>query len=78
MTTSNTNEEWLAIINRAEMALPTTLPKYTAPGLGTTQFAKCIDHTSLKLDVKKSQIEDLCEEAKKHDFKVSGLSAGIV
>ena len=32
-----------------------------------------IDHTLLKLDATKEQIDKLCEEARKHDFKVDLL-----
>lgn len=33
-----------------------------------TEIAPCIDHTSLKADVSKQQIESLCEEAKRYQF----------
>ena len=71
MTTRNTQEEWLAIIERADKAVPSTFTEYKAPGLGTVEFAKCIDHTLLKLDATTSQITELCREAREHDFKVS-------
>ena len=71
MTTRNTQEEWLAITERALKAVPSTFIEYKAPRLGTLEFAKCIDHTLLKLDAATSQIRELCGEARKHDFKVS-------
>ena len=71
MTTLVTQEEWLAIIERAVKAVPRTFTEYKAPGLGTVEFAKCIDPTLLKLDATTSQVKELCGEARKHDFKVS-------
>lgn len=73
MTNGNTNEEWLKVIEKAEKGLPTNFTEYKAPGLGTPEFAKCIDHTLLKLDATKNQIGELCEEARKHNFKVSRI-----
>ncbi|KAL9118178.1 MAG: hypothetical protein Q9187_005282 [Circinaria calcarea] len=87
MTTRYTQEEWLAIIDRARQELPAeriyykapdigTYYKapdigtyYKAPDIGTVEFAKCIDHTLLKLDATKEQIDHLCEEARTYDFK---------
>ncbi len=71
MTNENSNEEWLKVIEKAENGVPTTFSKYKAPGLGTPEFAKFIDHTLLKLDATKQQIEELCEQARKYNFKVS-------
>lgn len=69
MTTRNTKEEWLSVIEQAQKGIPSTFTEYKAPGLGTLGFAKSIDHTLLKLDTKSSQIDTLCEEARHHDFK---------
>ena len=71
MTTQNTKDEWLAVIEQAEKEVPSTFTEYKAPGLDTPEFAKCMDHTLLKLGANSFQIRELCEEAKKHDFKVS-------
>jgi len=71
MTNESTNEEWSNVIEKAEKAVPSSFPQYKAPGLGTPGFAKSIDHTLLKLDATKHQIEELCEEAREHNFKVS-------
>ena len=50
--------------------LPQAYPTYQAPKPGTVEFAKYIDHTLLKLDATEEQIDQLCEEAKKYNFKV--------
>jgi len=71
MTNENTNEEWLKVIEKVEKGVPTNFTEYKAPGLGTPGFAKCIDHTLLKLDATKHQIEELCEQAREYNFKVS-------
>ena len=70
MTTRYTQDEWLAIIDQAQKRVPSTRVQYKAPNIGTKEFAKTIDHTLLKLDATKEQIDMLCEEARKHDFKV--------
>ncbi|KAL8688396.1 MAG: hypothetical protein Q9218_005687 [Villophora microphyllina] len=69
MTTRYTESEWRTIINAAECDLPNSFPQYKAPILGSPDFAKCIDHTHLKLDATTEQIEELCEEAKREDFQ---------
>lgn len=70
MTTRYTQDEWLAIIGQAQRSVSSTRMQYKAPNIGTKEFAKMIDHTLLKLDATKEQIDKLCEEARKHDFKV--------
>ena len=70
MTTRFTQEEWLSIFDGAEKKLPLSKTVYKAPNLGTEMFAKCIDHTLLKVNATKEQIDSLCEEAKKYNFKV--------
>ena len=70
MTTRYTQEEWRAMIAEAELDLPNAFPEYKAPVLGTRDFAKCIDHTLLKPEATKEQVDVLCEEAVRHDFKV--------
>ena len=72
MATRNTKKEWLDVIEQTQKGIPSTFNEYKAPGLGTLGFAKSIDHTLLKLDTKSSQIDTLCEEARHHEFKVSG------
>ena len=70
MTTRYTQAEWRTIIDEAEHDLPNSFPRHKAPILGSSEFAKCIDHTLLKLDATVDQIDELCEEAKRHDFQV--------
>ena len=70
MTARNTKDEWLTAIELAEKGIPSTFMEYKAPGLGSEEFAKSIDHTLLKLDATRPQIDELCAEAKKHNFKV--------
>lgn len=70
MTTRFTQDEWLSIIDGAEKNLPLSKIVYKAPKLGTEAFAKCIDHTSLKINTTKEQIDVLCAEAMKYNFKV--------
>lgn len=41
--------------------------------MGSEDFAKAIDHTLLKLDATAEQIDGLCEEARRFNFKVSNL-----
>ena len=43
---------------------------YQAPRPGSINFAKYIDHTLLKVDATEEQIDQLCDEAKKYNFKV--------
>ncbi|KAL8827970.1 MAG: hypothetical protein Q9170_006798 [Blastenia crenularia] len=69
MTTRYTQAEWRTIIDEAERDLPNSFPEYKAPTLGSQTFAKCIDHTLLKLDATKEQIDLLCEEAIRHEFQ---------
>lgn len=70
MTTRYTQDEWLAIFDQAEQNLPSTPPECKAPSLGTAAFAKTIDHTLLKLAATEKQVDTLCEEARRHNFKV--------
>lgn len=71
MGTRFTQDEWLSIIGEVEKNPPLSKIVYKAPKLGTEAFTKCIDHTLLKLDATKEQIDVLCEEAIKFNFKVS-------
>ncbi|KAI4223660.1 MAG: hypothetical protein L6R36_005247 [Xanthoria steineri] len=77
MTTRYTQAEWRTIINEAEKDVPSSFLEYKAPVLGTPDFANCIDHTLLKLDANKDQIDELCEEAKRHQFRVGEASQAI-
>ena len=78
MTARYTEEEWLDIIKSAEKNLIESKSVYKAPGLGSEAFAKSIDHTLLKLNATKEQVTELCEEAKRYNFKVQfGIAAGF-
>ena len=69
MATRYTQDEWLAVFDQAERDLSSPL-EYTAPSVETAAFAKTIDHTLLKIEATGEQVDALCEEAKRHDFKV--------
>lgn len=73
MTTRYTDDEWETIIDQAERNLPSTPVEYKAPNLGSEEFAKTIDHTILKLDATKEQVDAICEEARRFNFKVHRL-----
>lgn len=73
MTTRYTDDEWETIIDQAERNLPSTPVEYKAPNLGSEEFAKTIDHTILKLDATKEQVDAICEEARRFHFKVHHL-----
>lgn len=70
MTTRYTQDEWLAIFAQAGQNLPRTPLEYKAPNVGTAAFAKTIDHTLLKPEATGKQVDVLCEEARRHNFKV--------
>lgn len=70
MTNRYTQDEWLAIIEYAKECFHIPRARYKAPNIGTEDFAKSIDHTLLKLEATKEQIDKLCEEARRHNFKV--------
>ena len=78
MTPHHTNEEWLNIVEQAEKGNSGTFAEYNSPGLQTEAFAKSIDHTLLKLEATESQIDALCEEARKYNFKVIESNALFV
>ena len=71
MTNRNTKDDWIAVIEQAEKGIPSNFTEYKAPVLGSEEFAKSIDHTLLKLESTQSQIDELCEEARRHNFKVN-------
>ncbi|CAF9925694.1 MAG: hypothetical protein ALECFALPRED_003203 [Alectoria fallacina] len=69
MTTRYTQDEWLAIFDQAGQNPPSTPLGYNAPSVGTAAFAKTIDHTLLKLDATEKQVDTLCKEARRLNFK---------
>ena len=75
MTNRYTHDEWLAIIKQAERELPSEPVEYKAVSIASKEFAKIIDHTLLKEDATKTQIDMLCEEARRHNFKACSWSS---
>ena len=56
-------------IARASKQLQDNDRVYEVPDAGSGGLAQAIDHTLLKLDANEAQIDSLCEEAKKYNFK---------
>lgn len=79
MTGRYTNEEWAKQIAETQRKVLVEVQernngakghqKYEAPKAASTEFAKTIDHTILKLDTKEAQIDSLCAEARVENFK---------
>ena len=67
------NLEWSQIIKTAQWDVKNSLQERQNLPLHKLDgpIAKYIDHTQLKLDATESQIESLCDEARKADFAVS-------
>lgn len=65
-----TDEQWQDVINVTMMSLPTGKVVYSTPNALPSAVASYIDHTLLKLDATESQIDQLCEEAKRWNLKV--------
>lgn len=74
MTTRYTQDEWLGLFDQAGQNLTSTPLEYRAPSVGTAAFAKTIDHTLLKLDATGKQVDTLCDEARRNNFKVCHFS----
>ena len=56
-------------------SLPTKPPSYPLPAIRPRELAQYIDHTLLKLDATNEQVDSLCAEARRYQFKVgSGTS----
>ena len=75
MADTRTQDEWQKIIDDVHSKLPkdaSQFPTYPVPKPGSLEFAKLIDHTLLKLDATPEQIDALCDEARKYQFKVGG------
>ncbi|KAF1964797.1 aldolase [Bimuria novae-zelandiae CBS 107.79] len=79
MTDRYTNEEWAKQIAETQRKVLAEVEergreggggwKYDAPKVASTEFAKTVDHTVLKLDTKEAQIDSLCAEARVENFK---------
>lgn len=77
MTGRYTNQEWKAQIEETQRKVKGDAgKKYESPKAGK-ELAETIDHTVLKLDVKPSQIDSLCAEARTEGFKVSNIFSWI-
>ncbi|PIB01038.1 Deoxyribose-phosphate aldolase [Cercospora beticola] len=64
MTSPYTNQEWQRLIVDVEKNLKIDeSKKYDIPDVAST-----VDHTLLKLDSKSSQFDELCKEAREHQF----------
>ncbi len=75
--TNRTNSEWAAAIsdNQNHRALHgqerSALGEANANRISPFNLARLIDHTALKPETTEAQIDQLCEEVKKYNFKVS-------
>ena len=70
ITSRYSQDEWLAMFDQTEQNLSNSPIHYKAPNVETEAFAKTIDHTLLKLEATGEQVDILCEEARRHNFKV--------
>ena len=61
------------MFDQTEQELSSSPTQYEAPSVGTTAFAKTIDHTLLKLEATGEQVDNLCEEAKRFNFKARNV-----
>ncbi|KAK4939334.1 hypothetical protein LTR28_009395 [Elasticomyces elasticus] len=68
MTTRYTDAEWASIIHQTEKSLVVKETPYPCPAIGSSAFAKTIDHTLLKLQATALQIDALCAEARVAGF----------
>ncbi|PNS15996.1 hypothetical protein CAC42_4397 [Sphaceloma murrayae] len=70
MTTRYTDQEWSSIIASTEKVVRTAITQISkaVPPIDSPQLAQTIDHTLLKLDATKAQIDDLCSEARVAGF----------
>lgn len=71
MTTRYTHEEWMNIFSHAQSQAPDRTVIHRTPLIGSPEFAKFIDHTLLKVEATKDQIDQLCMEARNLGFGVS-------
>lgn len=71
MAETRSDQDWQEIISdllpSVEDKTAVEYPAYPEP----SDLASYIDHTLLKLDATPQQIDQLCEEAKQHNFKVT-------
>lgn len=87
MTDRYTNAEWAAQIAETQKKVLHEIKErgqkgakgweYEVPKAASSEFAQTIDHTVLKLDVKKEGIDALCAEARTEGFKVGHVSCSL-
>ena len=80
MATNLSPDQWNSLLRRAQndleqLSAPPQDPKI--PDLDARAVAGSIDHTLLKLDATREQINQLCAEARKYAFKVRLYAARI-
>lgn len=78
MTNRYTIAEWLEIIKHAEKNLSSAHVEYKAVSILSEDFARAIDHTLLKIDATKEQIDLLCNEARIHGFKAGDQASNLL
>jgi hypothetical protein len=64
-----TNADW-----EARFAVVEEFRNEVAEPAAATDLSKYIDHTLLKLDATEAEIDELCAEARKHNFAVYPLT----
>ena len=72
MTTRYTDSEWAAIIEATESNVLSAITQIAkaVPPVDSPEFAQTIDHTLLKIESTRSNIDDLCSEARIAGFAV--------
>lgn len=65
------------MIKQAEKHLSKEHFQYNAVSILSEEFAKAIDHTLLKLDATREQIDLLCNEARVHGFKAGYQASNV-
>jgi len=61
----------------ATLALPAEIPP-PAEGVGPAEMAAFVDHTVLKAEATRAQVETLCQEAREHNFAAVCVNASYV
>lgn len=66
-----TNEEWAVLIKAKIKEIEALTPTVSVITPFKDDLARTIDHTLLKPDATPSQIDELCDQAIRYNFKVS-------
>lgn len=77
MYTRFSQQDWAVVIDAATKELPKLPEIHSVPEPGSVQLARYIDHTLLKLEATEAQIDQLCQEALEHNFKVCAVVASL-